>query len=64
MPNLGIPELAIIMVIVVLLFGVGKLSGVGKAFGTSIREFKAAVSPEEKKEAETPPPSEGAADAE
>ena len=40
MPTLGTPELIIIFAIVVLLFGAGKLSGVGGALGKSIREFR------------------------
>lgn len=45
---LGLPELLIIFVVVVLIFGVGKLSDVGGALGTSIREFrKAAREPDE-----------------
>ena len=44
----GIGELAIIMIIVVLVFGTGKLSGVGKSLGTAIYDFKNAVKPEEK----------------
>ena len=46
----GIGELLIIMVIVLVLFGGGKLAGVGKSLGTAINEFKGAVSPEEKKD--------------
>jgi sec-independent protein translocase protein TatA len=38
--SLGGPELVIILVIVLVLFGAGKLSGVGGALGTSIREFR------------------------
>jgi TatA/E family protein of Tat protein translocase len=45
-------ELGIIAVIVVLVFGVGKLSGIGKALGTSIKEFKDSVSPDDA----SPPP--------
>jgi len=33
MPHLGVPELLIILVIIVLVFGVGKLPQVGKALG-------------------------------
>ncbi len=36
----GVPELAIILVIVVIIFGVGKLPEIGGAFGKSIKEFK------------------------
>jgi len=40
MPNLGMPELLIVLVIFMLIFGVGKLPEVGKALGQSIREFR------------------------
>ncbi len=36
----GTWELLIILVIVIIIFGVGKLSDVGGALGKSIREFK------------------------
>ncbi len=42
MPNLGLPELIVIFVIVVLVFGVGRLGEVGGAVGKGIREFKKA----------------------
>jgi sec-independent protein translocase protein TatA len=38
--GIGPPEIAIIAVVLVLLFGVGKLSGVGGAIGKSVREFR------------------------
>lgn len=38
--SLGPTELIIIMVIVMLLFGVGKLPEVGAGLGRGIREFK------------------------
>lgn len=41
--SLGAPELIIIGLIVVLLFGVGKISGLGKELGSSIKEFRRAV---------------------
>ena len=41
--RLGMGELLIILLIAVLLFGGKKLSGVGKALGQSIREFKKEV---------------------
>ena len=40
MPHLGVPELLIIMVIIILVFGVGKLPQIGKALGQGIREFR------------------------
>lgn len=43
MPNLGLPELLVILVIVVLVFGVGKLPQLGKGLGEAIKNFKSAV---------------------
>lgn len=45
----GVPELLIILVIGLVLFGPGKLPDVGKALGKSIREFKNANKDEEPK---------------
>jgi sec-independent protein translocase protein TatA len=42
MPHLGVPELIIILVIIVLVFGVGRLPQIGKAMGQGIREFREA----------------------
>lgn len=53
MPQLGAPELIIILVIIILIFGVGKLPEVGQALGKGIREFRGAASGGE--EEETPP---------
>jgi sec-independent protein translocase protein TatA len=41
--GLGVPELLIILVIIIAVFGAGRLSGIGGALGGSIREFKKAV---------------------
>jgi sec-independent protein translocase protein TatA len=51
--GLGFPELIIIMVIVVLIFGAGKLPEIGGAIGKSIKGFRKAVSDPDGKE--TPP---------
>jgi len=42
MPNLGPTELIIILVIVIIIFGVGKLPEIGGALGKGAREFKEA----------------------
>ena len=42
--NLGPFELIIILVIILLVFGVGRLPEVGGALGKSIREFRKATS--------------------
>ena len=41
--GIGYPELIIIMVIVLLIFGVGRLPEVGNAMGKGLREFRRAV---------------------
>jgi TatA/E family protein of Tat protein translocase len=41
--SFGAPEIAIIAVVVVLLFGIGKISGLGRELGSSIKEFRRAV---------------------
>jgi len=43
MPNIGLPELAIILVIALLVVGPGKLPDVASALGKSIREFRRAA---------------------
>jgi sec-independent protein translocase protein TatA len=40
MPNLGGSEMAIILVIVIIIFGAGKLPEITGALGKSVREFK------------------------
>ena len=46
--GLGAPELMIILAIVVVLFGAGKLAGLGRDLGQGIKEFrKASRDPEE-----------------
>jgi sec-independent protein translocase protein TatA len=43
MPTLGIPELVIILVIVIIVFGVGRLGEIGGALGKGIKEFRSAT---------------------
>lgn len=43
MPNIGIQELLIILLICVILFGGSKLSQIGKGLGEGIRNFKHAI---------------------
>lgn len=43
MAGLGAPELIIILVIVILIFGAGKLPELGGALGKGIREFRSAT---------------------
>jgi sec-independent protein translocase protein TatA len=41
MPSLGWQELVIVLVIVIIIFGAGRLPEIGGALGKSIKEFKA-----------------------
>jgi sec-independent protein translocase protein TatA len=41
--NFGVTELLIILVIVILLFGVGRLGKIGAELGKGIRNFRSAV---------------------
>ena len=47
MPDIGIPELLIILVIVLVLFGPGRLAGAGGALGQAIREFRQGLQDED-----------------
>ncbi len=54
--GLGVGELSIILCIVVVLFGAGRLAGIGKGLGKGIKNFKS--------EMDTPKEIEDAKDAE
>ncbi|MDO4179101.1 MAG: twin-arginine translocase TatA/TatE family subunit [Phascolarctobacterium sp.] len=41
--RLGATELLLILAVAIIVFGAGKIGGLGKALGTSIREFKEEV---------------------
>lgn len=51
MPTPGLPELLLILVVIVIIFGVGKLPQVGGAIGQSIKEFRKATKEGEADEA-------------
>ncbi|MFP7736617.1 twin-arginine translocase TatA/TatE family subunit [Priestia aryabhattai] len=52
--NIGIPGLILILVIALIIFGPSKLPEIGRAFGSTLREFKNStkdlMSSEEKEE--------------
>ncbi len=50
--GIGMPELIIILVIILIIFGAGKLPEIGAGMGKAIRNFKGASSEDEKKEPE------------
>ncbi len=43
-PHLGVPELLIILVIVILIFGAGRVTDIMGALGRGIREFRKGTS--------------------
>jgi sec-independent protein translocase protein TatA len=42
--NLGLPEILLILVVVLLVFGARRLPEIGASFGKGIREFKRSLS--------------------
>jgi sec-independent protein translocase protein TatA len=60
MPNwLGGPELLIILVIVILIFGVGRIANIGGELGKGIREFRKGIKSDEEKKPEEEEKKEG-----
>lgn len=57
--RLGALEIVLILVLALVLFGGKKLSGVGKALGQSIKEFRKEMNPEGKEKKEETPPESG-----
>lgn len=64
MPHLGPWELGIILVIVIAIFGAGKLAGLGGALGKGVRDFRSAVREGSKEEKTDEEPAEAKASAE
>ena len=50
MMGIGFPELMIILVIIMIIFGAGKLPEIGSAFGRSIKNFKTSMKEAEEAE--------------
>jgi sec-independent protein translocase protein TatA len=50
--GLGVPELLIILVILVLIFGASRLSEIGGALGKTVREFRTELQGDEKDKAQ------------
>lgn len=50
MGNLGTTELVLILAVVILLFGVGRVSRIGGEMGAAIREFRKGLRGEDNKD--------------
>ena len=57
--SLGAPELLLILAVVVILFGVGRIGKIGKELGTGMREFRKGLQGDDDNKPTTTPPSEG-----
>jgi len=53
MMGIGFPELMVILVIIMIIFGAGKLPEIGSAFGNSIKNFKKSMKDAEAGEIES-----------
>ena len=51
--GIGLPELIIILVVALIVFGPGKMPELGNSLGKAIRGFKKAMSEEEKDQADS-----------
>lgn len=49
--NLGVPELILILVIAILIFGPGRIGKIGAELGKGIRGFKEGIGPKEEETA-------------
>ena len=53
MPNIGPLEIAIVLIIVLIIFGPKRLPELGRSMGRGIREFRSSVTGKDKKPADT-----------
>ena len=60
--GIGMPELIIILVIILIIFGAGKLPEIGAGMGKAIKNFKGATSDTEKNEPEKIEKTDGSSD--
>ncbi len=55
MPNLGVPELLLILLIVIIIFGANKLPQLGRGIGEGLRNFKESMKTGEEGGKDKPP---------
>ncbi|MFO1462698.1 MAG: twin-arginine translocase TatA/TatE family subunit [bacterium] len=54
--GLGPPEMLLLFLIILVVFGAGKIPQIGSGLGKGIRNFRKAVKGDEEESQETPPP--------
>ncbi|MBA2507007.1 MAG: twin-arginine translocase TatA/TatE family subunit [Thermoleophilaceae bacterium] len=54
MPNVGLPEIIIVLVIALVIFGPKRLPDLGRSLGSGMKEFKDSVSGKSKDEDDAP----------
>jgi sec-independent protein translocase protein TatA len=54
MPNVGPLEIAVVLIIVLIIFGPKRLPELGQSMGRGIREFKSSLSGDSKEEQDSP----------
>jgi sec-independent protein translocase protein TatA len=52
LPHIGAPELIIVLVIIIILFGVGRISKIGREMGGAISAFRKGIKENDKVEEE------------
>lgn len=55
LPNVGLPELIVLLAIALLVFGPQRLVGMGTALGRAIREFRRGLEGTAEERPESPP---------
>ena len=56
LPNIGLPEMVIIGLVALLVFGGRRLGDIGRGLGEGIRNFKGAIKDDKPSEEEHPKP--------